>query len=65
MKISNPPNKEFKVMVIKRLTELERRADEFRKDFNKDLENIKKNQSKLKKAIIEMKKIHYRKSTAD
>ena len=37
------------------LTELERRLDEHSDNFNKELENIKKNQSELRNKIIEMK----------
>lgn len=42
-----------------------RRIEEHRKNFNKELKNIKKNQSELKNTIVEMKKkIHYRESTS-
>ena len=44
MEISNLYNKEFKVMIIKMLSELRRRMDEHSEKFNKELENIKKNQ---------------------
>ena len=47
MEISNLPNKEFKVMIIKMFKELRRRLDKKNKKlevFNKELENIKKNQ---------------------
>ena len=39
------PDKEFKVMIIKILTELERRMKELSETFNKEIENIKRNQS--------------------
>lgn len=45
--ISNLPDKELKVMVIMIFTELGR-MDECTKNFNKDVENRKKNQSELK-----------------
>lgn len=45
MEISNPPNKEFKVMVIKMLTVL-RRLDKHNEHFNKKTENIGKYQAK-------------------
>lgn len=45
MKISNQPDEEFKVMIIKMLTKLERKVDELRQNFNKQDKNIKKNQS--------------------
>ena len=39
------------------LTEFEKRVDEHSKNFNKELEHIKKNQSEMKNTIIEMKSI--------
>ena len=44
VEISNLPNKEFKVMIIKMLTKCRRRMDEQSEKFNKELENIKKKQ---------------------
>ena len=41
MEISNLPDKELKVMIIKMLTEHRRRMDEHSENFNKELENIK------------------------
>lgn len=41
--ISNLPNKEFKVVVVKTLTGLQRRVDELIENLNKETENIKKN----------------------
>ena len=38
------------------LTDLGRRLDELSKNFNKELENIKKNQSETKNTILGMKK---------
>ena len=52
---NNLPDKEYKVMVISMLTELERRIDEHSENFNKELGNIKRNQSELKNTIMEMK----------
>ena len=43
--ISNMPDKEFKIMVIKMLTEHEKRVDEFTVDFNKKTQNMKINYS--------------------
>ena len=40
MKINNLPDKEFKIVVIKRLIELRRRMDEHSEDFNKEKENV-------------------------
>ena len=42
--ISNMPDKELKVMVIKILTQLEKRVKDLSEIFNKEIENIKKNQ---------------------
>ena len=36
MKISNLPDKEFKIMVIKVVTDLRRRMDEHSENFNKE-----------------------------
>ena len=55
IEISNLPDKEFKVMVIKMLTELRRRMDEYIENFNKEISNIKNNQSELKNIITEMR----------
>ena len=45
VEVNNLPDKEFKVMIIKMLNELRRRMDEHSEKFNKELENIKKNQT--------------------
>lgn len=42
VELSNLLDKEFKVIVIKMLTKLGRRIDEFSKNFNKEIENILK-----------------------
>ena len=54
-KTSNQPDKEFKVMIIKMLTEF-RSVNEHKENIKILIENIKKNQSELKNAITEMKK---------
>ena len=57
-KISNFPDKEFKVMVIKMLTSLGRRMDEHSENFNKETENTRKFQTevmKLKNTITKLK----------
>ena len=46
--ISNILDKEIKALVIGMLTELGKRIDENSENFNKELENIKKNQSELR-----------------
>lgn len=48
MEISNLSDKEHKTMVIMMLTELGKRTDNLKEDFNKGTENIKMNQSELK-----------------
>lgn len=55
MEISNLPNIEFKVMVIRMLTELRRRMVEHSESFNKKTENLIKNRSELKNIRTEMK----------
>ena len=53
MSISNLPDKAFKETITRMLTESGRRMEELRKNFNKDLENIRKNKSELKNTITE------------
>ena len=55
MEINNLPDKEFKVIVINMLPELWRKMEKHSENFNKDLENKRKNQSELKNTIIETK----------
>lgn len=58
MDISNLSDKEFKIMVLKMVIELWRRVDECTKNFNKEIENIRKYQTEfteLKNRIIELK----------
>lgn len=54
MEISNLPDKEFKVMIIRMLTELKRSMDERRENFKKNIFKKFKNQSELKNAITVM-----------
>ena len=42
IQISNILDKEFKVMIVKMLTGLEKRMEKFSETFNKEIENIKK-----------------------
>ena len=55
MEISNLHNKDFKVMIIKVLNTLKRRMDEHSEKFNKELKNIKRNETELKNRITEIK----------
>ena len=48
VEIGDLPDKEFRVMIIKILKKLERRIDEHSEKFNKESEDIKKNQTDLK-----------------
>ena len=52
---SSLPSKEFKVMIINMLNKLGTRMDEHSEKFNKELENIQKNQTELKGTIIKFK----------
>lgn len=45
MEISNVPDREFKVKVLKLSIGLEKRVEDLSKTFNKEIENIQKNQS--------------------
>ena len=65
MKISNLPDKEFKIILIKILIELGIRMDELSENFNKETENIKHSPTELKNTIIAMKDYTKRKSIAD
>ena len=52
MALSNMPDREFKVMVIKILTGLEKRVEDISETLNNE---IKKNQSEMKNTINEIK----------
>ena len=54
--INNLPDEQFKVLVIRMLTELGKRIGEHSGHINKELKSIKKNHSELKNTITEMKK---------
>ena len=45
VEIGKLPDKEFKVMIIKMIKELGRRMDEHSEKINKELEDVKKNQT--------------------
>ena len=49
VKISNLPNKELKVMVIKMLSQLGRRMNEQNENFGKETENKRKFQTEFTK----------------
>ena len=52
---NNFPEKEFRALPKRMLTELAKRISEHSESFNKELETTKENQSKLKSTITEMK----------
>ena len=49
-------DKEFKVIITMIFIRLEKRVEEISEIFNKEMENIKKNQSGLKNTITEILK---------
>ena len=58
VEIGNLPKKEFKVMIVKMTKELRRKNSDQNEKwevFNKELENIKNNQTEMKNTITEMK----------
>ena len=59
MEVSNLPNKEFKVMVIKMLIELRRRMDEHSKNFNEEIQKrrCQIEVTELKYTVTELKSI--------
>ena len=56
VEISNLLSKDYKAVVIKMLKKLRTSVDEYSENFNKELENTKKNQTELKNIITEIKK---------
>ena len=54
VEISNLPNKEFKVMIIKKFTKFGRKWLNMVR-ISTELENIKKNQNELKNTILRIK----------
>lgn len=55
--MSNLPEKELRVMVIKMLNKVRKRMNKHSENFKNKLGNIRKNQSGLKNTITEMKNI--------
>ena len=64
--IGNLPNKEFRIMIVKmiqnlenkmelQINSLETRIEKMQERFNKDLEEIRKNQSIMNNAVTEIK----------
>lgn len=57
MEIRNVPDKEFKIIIIKMLTELVKRMDENNENFNKEMENVRKKNLKEKTSNQEYPRI--------
>ena len=53
-------DKEFKVMIIKIVTGLEKRMEELSKTFNNEIKNNEENRSEVKDTITEIKKKYTR-----
>ena len=53
--VSNTPDKEFKVMIIKILSGPEKRVEDLSEIHNKEIENIKKNQTEIKNSLNKIK----------
>lgn len=49
------PDREFKVMVIKILTSLEKGVEDLGEILNKEIESVKENQSVMKSSVNEIK----------
>ena len=47
MEKSNLPDKEFKIKIVNMLTDLRRRMVEHSKNFNKEIENVKKSETEV------------------
>lgn len=54
MEIRNIPDTKFKTLIIRVLKELMKRLDELGENFDKEIRNIRKNQSEMKITITEM-----------
>ena len=55
MEITNILDKDFKITVINKLTDLWKSTDNLRDDFNKEIEEWKKSHSELKNIVPERK----------
>ena len=53
--ISSLPEKEFRIMIVKMIQNLENRIDKMQETFNKDVEEQKRNQAMMKNTINEIK----------
>ena len=55
--IGNLPKKEFRVMIVKMIQNLRNRMEKIQETFNKDLEELKSNQTEMNNTITEIKNI--------
>ena len=53
--IGSLPEKEFRIMIVKLVQNLGNRIDKLQETFNKDIEEPKRNQAKMKNTINEIK----------
>ena len=53
--IGSLPEKEFRIMIVKMIQNLGNRIDKMKETFNKDLEELKRNQAMMKNTINEIK----------
>ena len=52
--IGSLPEKEFRIMIVKMIPNLGNRIDKMQETFNKDVEELKRNQVTMKKTINEI-----------
>ena len=52
--IGSTPKKEFRVMIVKMIQNLENRMEKIKETFNKDLEELKSKQTMMKNTINEI-----------
>ena len=52
--IGSPPEKEFRIMIVKMMQNLGNRIDKMQETFNKDGEELKRNQATMKNTINEI-----------
>ena len=52
--IGSLPEKEFRIMIVKMMQNLGNRIHKMQETFNKDLEELKRNQATMKKTIYEI-----------
>ena len=52
--IGSPPEKEFRVMIVRMIQNLGNRMEKIKETFNKDLEELKSKQTMMNKTINEI-----------